>query len=102
MDIYIADREQILNELKRVIDPELGVDIVNLGLIYSVELDHSEILILMTMTTPSCPMHTYITKQAAEIVEQLYPWMNIKVKLVWDPPWSPEMISDEAKKIFGR
>jgi len=57
----LPEKDKILNKLNEVIDPELGVDIVNLGLIYSVEIDNSNIRILMTMTTPSCPMHTYLT-----------------------------------------
>lgn len=102
MSTYVPDRDRILEKLQDVIDPELGVDIVNLGLVYSVEIDDSNINILMTMTTPSCPMHNYITRQTADAVEHLYPWMHVQVKLVWDPPWSPEMMSDEAKKMFGR
>ena len=98
----LPEKDKILNKLNEVIDPELGVDIVNLGLIYSVEIDNSNIRILMTMTTPSCPMHTYLTTQTADKVQQLYPWTNVKVKLVWDPPWDANMMSDEAKKLFGR
>lgn len=100
--MFKPDKDKILDSLKEVIDPELGVDIVNLGLVYSVEIDESNIRILMTMTTPSCPMHTYLTAQTAQKVEQLYPWMKIAVKLVWDPPWDANMMSDEAKKMFGR
>ncbi len=100
--MYKAEKEKILEKLKEVIDPELGVDIVNLGLIYSLNIDDSYIQILMTMTTPSCPMHTYLTAQSAQKVEQLYPGMKVEVNLVWDPPWDANMMSDEAKKIFGR
>ena len=102
MNTFIADRNKILEKLEEIIDPELGVDIVNLGLVYSIEIDESNITILMTMTTPSCPMHTYLTQQTAESVRRLYPWMYINVKLIWDPPWNPEMMSDKAKKMFGR
>lgn len=100
--MFKAERDQIQEVLKGVIDPELGVDIFNLGLIYSIEIENDRILIIMTMTTPSCPMHTYLTAQTAQTVEQLYPWANVEVKLVWDPPWDANMMSDEAKKIFGR
>jgi len=98
----LPEKEKILDKLKEVIDPELGVDIVNLGLIYSVEIDDTNILILMTMTTPSCPMHTYLTTQTADKVLQLYPWTKVEVKLVWDPPWDADMMSDATKKIFRR
>ena len=98
----LPEKDKILDRLKEVIDPELGVDIVNLGLIYSVEIDDSDIRILMTMTTPSCPMHAYLTKQTEDIVKQLYPWINVEIKLVWDPPWDANMMSDEAKRMFGQ
>jgi len=101
MNPFKADRDKILEKLQEVIDPELGVDIVNLGLIYSVDIEDPHIRVQMTMTTPSCPMHTYLTSQTAQTVEQLYPWMKIEVKLVWEPPWSPDMMSDNAKKMFS-
>ncbi|KAA3608852.1 MAG: metal-sulfur cluster assembly factor [Calditrichaeota bacterium] len=100
--MFEVDKHQILDTLKEVIDPELGVDIVNLGLIYSVDIDDNNIRILMTMTTPSCPMHTYLTTQTAQKTEKLCPWAKVEVKLVWDPPWDANMMSDEAKKMFGK
>jgi metal-sulfur cluster biosynthetic enzyme len=96
------EKESILELLINVIDPELGIDIVNLGLIYSVDCDNTNIQILMTMTTPACPMHGYLLKQTENIINQHYPWMNVSVKLVWDPPWDPSMMSEKAKQLFNR
>lgn len=100
MTALYPEKENILTLLEYIIDPELGVDIVNLGLIYSVESDSSNIRVLMTMTTPSCPMHGYLLKQAENIIKQHYPWMNVSIELVWDPPWDPSMMSEKAKQLF--
>jgi metal-sulfur cluster biosynthetic enzyme len=94
--------ENILQALRRVIDPEVGVNIVDLGLIYSSDVVGDRVRIVMTMTTPACPMHSYLTQQVREaILDEYEELAAVDVDLVWDPPWSPRMISAEGKRLLG-
>lgn len=92
----------ILTALKHVLDPEIGINIVDLGLIYEVKVENGDVHIKMTMTTPGCPLHESISKGAEEAVKQLPGVDSVKVDLVWDPPWTPERLSDWAKKQLGQ
>ena len=84
----MASEEDILQALRGVNDPEVGVNIVDLGLIYSAEIQGSQVRIVMTMTTPACPMHSYLTEEAREAILVQYEEVgNVSVELVWDPPW---------------
>ena len=92
----------VLETLKQVLDPEAGVNIVDLGLVYKVAPSEDGVRIIMTMTTQSCPMGEDITEQAERVVRAKFPdFKTVSVELVWDPPWSPSMMSDVAKKQFG-
>lgn len=92
----------VLETLKRVIDPEAGVNIVDLGLVYKVALSDDGVKIIMTMTTQSCPMGEHITEQAERVVRRKFPELkSVEVELVWNPPWSPVMMSDTARKLLG-
>lgn len=94
--------EQVYDALRAVIDPEVGIDIVNLGLVYGVDIDDSDINVTMTMTTSACPLHGYITDQAKEaIASNIADAGSVTVDMVWDPPWSPEMMSEEARRTLG-
>jgi metal-sulfur cluster biosynthetic enzyme len=93
---------ETLAVLRRVIDPELGINIVDLGLIYSAGTNEGRVEIVMTMTTPACPMNSYLVEQTRKALMQGLPGVKeVNVKLVWDPPWGPQMMSPEAKKQFG-
>jgi len=94
-------KEKVLELLKQVIDPEIGLDIVSLGLVYEVEISEDSINITMTLTTPGCPLHSSITGWVKNILWQVEPNKNVNVNLVWEPPWTPEMMTDEAKKQLG-
>ena len=94
-------QEQVMEALKKVVDPEIGIDIVNLGLIYDVRIEGDKVFIKMTMTTPGCPLYATLTKNAEEVVKSLEGVSDAKVELVWDPPWRPDMMSDEAKEKLG-
>lgn len=95
-------KEIILETLKDVLDPEIGVNIVDLGLVYLVETRPDEVYIKLTMTSPACPLHGIITKNMDEVLRQKFPDMGkITIELVWDPPWSPEMMSKAAKQKLG-
>jgi metal-sulfur cluster biosynthetic enzyme len=94
--------EGILQALRGVNDPEVGVNIVDLGLIYSTQIDGGRVRISMTMTTPACPMHSYLTQQVREaILDHDEEVESVEVELVWDPPWSSRMISEEGKRQLG-
>jgi metal-sulfur cluster biosynthetic enzyme len=95
-------KEGILQALRLVNDPEVGVNIVDLGLVYSTEIEGANVRILMTMTTPACPMHSFLTQEVREaILSQFAEVDDVNVELVWDPPWSPRMISEEGKHQLG-
>ena len=94
--------ESILETLKTVIDPEIGVNIVDLGLIYTVEQRPEELYIQLTMTSPACPLHGVITRNMDQVLREQYPELGeMTIELVWDPPWSPDLMSDAAKKQLG-
>lgn len=98
--------EQVREELKKVIDPELFVNIVDLGLVYVVELHptdegKSDIQIQMTMTSPMCPAGPQLIANAKSVVGQLDGVGNVEVKIVMDPPWTPEKMSEEARDQLG-
>ncbi|MGQ9591070.1 MAG: metal-sulfur cluster assembly factor [Planctomycetota bacterium] len=93
-------REEILERLKPVVDPEIGISIVELGLVYGVELEEDErrVTVRMTLTTPLCPYGPALAGQVRDIVAAIPGVDEAKVDLVWDPPWDPRaMASDEAK-----
>lgn len=97
----IITEELILEKLKAVIDPEIGINIVDLGLIYNLDFDEKKIVVTMTLTTPGCPMHNSITKWVKEALSQIAN-VEVSVNLVWQPPWTPDDMSDAAKKQLGR
>lgn len=88
--------------LFEVIDPELGVNIMDLGLIYGINLDDDDnVKITMTLTTPGCPMHESIAKGVKYRINQIEGVGDINVDLVWDPAWTPNKMSDRAKEMLG-
>jgi len=97
----MVSEKLILTALKHVLDPEIGVNIVDLGLVYEVKVENGDVYIKMTMTTPGCPLHESISKGAEEAVRQLPGIESVKVDLVWEPAWTPERMSDWARKQLG-
>lgn len=98
----MVSEQNILQALRGVNDPEVGVNIVDLGLVYSTEIVGGKVRIQMTMTTPACPMHSYLTEEVREaILSQHEEVEDVNVELVWDPPWSPQMISEKGKRQLG-
>ena len=94
--------ETIREILKKVIDPEIGVNIVDLGLVYQVEIRPEEVYIQLTMTSPACPLHGVITRNMDKELRKSLPDLGeMTIELVWDPPWSPEMMSEAAKEQLG-
>lgn len=91
-------KNDVFEALKSVIDPEIGINIVDLGLVYNVSISDEEIIIDMTLTTPGCPMHGSIIDWVKRILALSYPEKKIIINLVWDPIWTPEKMSEEARK----
>ena len=99
-------QEEVLNALKDCYDPEIPVNIVDLGLIYGVKFDPAEnekqdVTVEMTLTSPGCPAHVTIGERIKGRVEQLPGVRNVSVNVVWTPPWSPERLSADARKQLG-
>ncbi|MEM4409147.1 MAG: metal-sulfur cluster assembly factor [Candidatus Caldarchaeum sp.] len=92
--------ELVLDALRQVVDPEIPVDIVNLGLVYDVRVSGKNVSIKLTLTTPGCHMVKTIAKQAEAAVRSIGA-RQVMVDIVWDPPWNPDMMSDEAKERLG-
>lgn len=100
--IELDTTEDILESLKFVIDPEVGVNVVDLGLIYNVELHGTAAKITMTLTTPGCPLHDTIEEAIQRIIGTRHPNITeAQTELVWDPPWDTDMISDAGRKALG-
>ncbi len=94
-------KEGILEALKQVYDPEIPVDVVNLGLIYEVEIDGGRVKVSMTTTAPACPVGSLIAAQAQRVVRGIEGVEEVDVDLVYDPPWNMEMMSEEGRRMFG-
>jgi metal-sulfur cluster biosynthetic enzyme len=95
-------KENIMGALELVIDPELGIDIVNLGLVYNVELDEEgKLLVTMTLTSMGCPLAGTIVDQVKRAVSDIPEVKNVDVSIVWNPPWGKEMMSRYAKIALG-
>ena len=92
---------EVLEALRRVYDPEIPVDIVNLGLVYAVAVEDGIVRVKMTTTSPGCPVGDFLAAEVKRAVETLEGVDAVGVEFVWDPPWSPELMSAEAKKKLG-
>ena len=96
-------QEDVVREnLRTVIDPELGISIVDLGLIYGIEIKESNVDVKMTLTSPACPLGAVIQGQAHQCLKKL-PWVNdVNIQLVWSPRWDPrQMASEDARMQLG-
>ena len=90
---------KIREALRQVIDPELGVDIVDLGLVYRIEIEGARVRIVMTMTNPACPLGDYLKDLVDSTIRRQVPQVqNVDVALVSEPPWNPEMMSDAGRR----
>ena len=90
-------KEQIIDEIKKVYDPEIPVNIYDLGLIYNISTENKNVDIEMTLTSPNCPVADSLPKQVKDIVEKVENIEKVNVKLVWSPPWTKDMMSEAAK-----
>jgi metal-sulfur cluster biosynthetic enzyme len=93
--------EEVNDALSNVIDPELGLDFVELGLVYGVEIDGTTVNITFTLTTPACPIGPQVSEQMVEFVGELDEVDEVNPKMVFTPPWSPDKMSEDAKFALG-
>ncbi len=89
------------NALRDVVDPELGVDIVALGLVYDVRSENDTVVIEMTLTTPGCPVSQSLPAQARAAVAIALPETPVDLRIVWDPPWTPDYVEPDARERLG-
>ena len=98
----ILDREVIIECLRKVFDPELPVSIYDLGLIYKIDfLENGKIYIEMSLTAPACPVAGELPKEVAQKVSKVYGVGEVEVKLVWEPAWTKDRMSEDAKLLLG-
>ncbi len=95
------DEKRIFALLSQVIDPEIGCNIVDLGLVYGVQISEPKIVVRMTLTTPGCPMHETIVHAVQLVLLRIEGIEEVEVELVWDPPWNPEMMSALGREHVG-
>lgn len=93
--------ELVKELLHEVIDPELGVNIVDLGLVYEVDIGERRVEVAMTLTTPGCPLGGYLEDEIHDCLSQLPQVGDVGVRLVWEPPWDPGKMSDKARAQLG-
>ncbi|NQV15954.1 DUF59 domain-containing protein [bacterium] len=97
----MPSENQILNALRKVYDPEIPVNLVDLGLIYEITIEDQTVNIKMTLTATGCPMHSVITQNVKQTVDALEGVSQTAVEIVWEPRWNPEMISSEGRTALG-
>jgi metal-sulfur cluster biosynthetic enzyme len=92
---------EAMEALKAVIDPELGCNIVDLGLIYGIEIVGSRITVLLTLTTPGCPMHESLAAGVQSVLLHQPGVLEVDVQLIWDPPWTPDRLTEAGRAHLG-
>ena len=94
-------REEVYEALRQVEDPELGMDIVELGLLYDAEIEGPKVKVIHSLTSMGCPAGPMIQEDIHRVVAELPGVEDVEIELTWDPPWTPERMSDDAKFILG-
>ena len=93
--------DEVNDDLTNVIDPELGLDFVELALIYEVEVDGEDVHVTFTLTSPGCPIGPQVTDQIKEYVGELDGVQDVEATMTFSPPWPPDMMSEDAKFALG-
>ena len=96
-----VSKEDILETLKTVYDPEIPVNVVDLGLVYDVQVNDNDVYVQMTLTFPGCGMGPYIAQQAEWAIQDMEGVEEVEIEMVFEPPWSPDLISEEARAQLG-
>jgi metal-sulfur cluster biosynthetic enzyme len=97
----MPSKEDVYEALRAVEDPELGMDIVELGLLYDVEVEGPKVKVIHTLTSMGCPVGPMIQENVDQVVRAMPDVQDVEVELTWDPPWTPEKMSDDATFILG-
>ena len=93
--------DEIKEALREVYDPEIPVNVYDLGLIYEIQIDAGQVYVQMTLTAPGCGMGPYIAQNAEWRIAEIEGVEDVEVDMVFDPPWNPDMITDEGKMLLG-
>ena len=99
--MVVIKRDDVIKALKKVMDPELGVDIWNLGLVYEVKIEDETVEIKMTFTSPMCPLAPLIIEGVKEEVSAVKDVKDVKVEITFDPMWTPDRISEDVRATLG-
>ena len=97
----VPTRDEVIEALRQVEDPELGMDIVDLGLLYDVEVEGPRVKVTHSLTSMGCPVGPLIQEDINRVTSELPGVEDVDVELTWDPPWTPDKMSDDAKFILG-
>jgi len=96
-----VSQDQIIDKLRQCMDPELGINIIDLGLVYGINVESTRVNILMTLTTPGCPLDSYFVQDITSRLKAIKGISDVSVELTFDPPWSPSKMSEESKDVLG-
>jgi metal-sulfur cluster biosynthetic enzyme len=99
--IRMPSVDEVEEALTNVIDPELGLDFVELGLVYDIAVEGGDVIITFTLTSPGCPIGPQVSDQMKEFVSELDGVQEVHPKMVFSPPWTPDMMSEDAKFALG-
>jgi metal-sulfur cluster biosynthetic enzyme len=99
--VCMPSSDEVTEALTNVIDPELGLDFVELGLIYEVEVENEDVFVTFTLTSPGCPIGPQVSDQIKEYVGELDGVADVHPKMVFSPPWTPDLMSEDAKFALG-
>ena len=97
----LVSQEDVMAALKSVYDPEIPINVVDLGLIYDVQVNSGNVFVQMTLTAPGCGMGPFIAQQAEWAIADIDGVEDVQIELTFDPPWSPDLISEDAKAQLG-
>jgi len=101
VDAILLGQDEVFEALRDVYDPEIPVNVVDLGLIYTVEVADGDVHVEMTLTAPGCGMGPYIAQQAEWRIAEIDEVEDVQVDVVFDPPWTPDMITEDGKRLLG-
>ena len=101
VDTQVLGQEMVIEALKDVYDPEIPVNVVDLGLVYTVEVADGDVHVEMTLTAPGCGMGDYIAQQAEWRIAEIDDVEDVQVDMVFVPPWTPDMITEDGKRLLG-
>jgi len=96
-EVRLIDKEEIIECIKTVMDPEIPVNLYDLGLIYSIKNNNNNLVIEMTLTNPNCPVAGQMPENVAKSIEQINGLKSVEVKLIWEPTWNKDLMSEDAK-----